>query len=527
MHPFRWPWFPYVFALGLPLTVYSHNQAAFPLGELARPLAAFLLATAVLLLVVRRLVACQVLAGLLVAAALIGLWHFGFGRPFVVLVGLLIVAGVVLRRRRIPTGVVPVLNALAVGVLLLPVITILQVERLTRAPEWGIEYSPFTGMSDAKMTGQKPDIYHIVLDAYGGADALSGVLGFDNSDFFGSLRQQGFVVNESSISPYNETVHIMSSMFLGEYLRAGEFPIDSENSTVLRAVLGTLIVNGPVHDMLRANGYRVLYTDPGHDFLRFPRDAVVLRALNSGPFNRFESYLGSLVGLEPLLPTVYELSQERPLIRSVKTAFSQDFSDFESPKFVYEHVIAPHTPFVIDRNGVPTAEYPQFTDTSEGDSVVRSAALRQQYIEGYLEKLRYVNDRVLQQVERLREVGGNKIIILHGDHGSGAYYFMNDPDNSCLRERYTTFLAVYADDPTIREQFGWVTAPDATLVNVYRTIYNSLLDTDLEMRPAMSAFVPKAFPHVVEPLDRARIQAPCAAAQPRSEVYSASGDLRQ
>ena len=509
MHLFRRAWFPFVFALGLPLTVYSHNQAAFPLGELARPIVAFVLATAVLLLIVRRLVVCHVLAAMLVATALIGLWHLGLGLSLLALGGLLILAGMSLRRRRLSSNIVPVLNALAVGVLLLPVITILQVERLTRAPQWGIEYSPFTGTSNATIAGEKPDIYHIVLDAYGGATALSGVLGFDNSAFFDSLRAQGFLVNESSISPYNETVHIMSSMFLGEYLEPGEFPIDSENPTVLRAVLGTLIVNGPVHDMLRANGYRVLYTDPGHDFLRFPRDAVVLRTLNSGPFNRFEMYLGNVVALDRLLPNLYQLSQEHPLIRSAKTAFSQDFGEFGSPKFVYEHVLAPHTPFVIDRNGMPTTDYPQFTDTSEGDSVVQSPALREQYIDGYLEKLRYVNDRVLKQVARLRDSRSKKIIILHGDHGSGAYYSLNDVDRSCLRERYTSFLAVYTDDPTIRQQFQWITAPDATLVNVYRSIYNSLLGTQLQMRPATSAFVRKATPHIVEPLDRARILAPC------------------
>lgn len=43
MNLFRYPWFPYLFAMGLPLTLYSHNQAAFAGGEVLRSMLVFLL----------------------------------------------------------------------------------------------------------------------------------------------------------------------------------------------------------------------------------------------------------------------------------------------------------------------------------------------------------------------------------------------------------------------------------------------------------------------------------------------------
>jgi hypothetical protein len=507
----RYPWFPYLFALGFPLTVYSHNQAAFPFHQLIRPSLAFLLAAVALVFLARCFVRNGNLVAVLAAAAMVGLWHFGLGLAYLALLLALILAGALLRRRSVPDAVVPVCNALSVGVLLLPVITIGQVESLTRDNvSWDIKYSPFTSLTGAQIRGEKPDLYHIVLDAYGGEDALGGMLGFDNSNFFDALRDLGFVVNESIQPPYNETVHIMSSIYLGEYLRPDEFPFVTDNPTVQRAILGTLIVNGPVHSMLRGNGYNVLYTDPGHDFLRFPKGAIVLLSDDSGPLNRFENYLGSLAGLQYLLPEIYQVTREHPLIRSVKSAFKQDFSDFESPKFVYQHVLAPHTPFVIDRHGETTGEYPQFTGTSEGDSVVQNdPKLREQYIAGYLEKLRYVNEQVLQQVKRLREQGGSKIIILQGDHGSGAYYALNDAEKSCLRERFSTFLAVYTDDPKLRKQLEWISAKDAAPVNLYRSLYNGLIGTSLDLLPRKSAFVRKSTPHLISPLDDERIKSPC------------------
>lgn len=508
---FRYTWFPYLFSIGFPLTVYSHNQAAFPFNEVIRPTAAFLVAAFVLVFLTRRFVQSREFAAVLVALVMIGFWHFGLGLLLLATLLLLILIGKRFRDWPMPTKFVPALNILSVGVLFLPIITIVQVENATRGDvDWGIEYSPFTKMTDARIAGEKPDIYHIVLDAYGGSDALAGILGYDNSAFFDSLRDIGFQVNESVVPPYNETVHIMSSIFLGEYLKPGEFPIDTGNPTIFRAILGTLIVNGPVHSMLRGNGYNILYTDPGHDFLRFPQDATILRLEDAGPLNRFENYLGDLSGLDLLFPGMYEVTREHPLIRSVKSAFSQDFRSFDSPKFVYQHVLAPHTPFVIDRNGQTTGDFPEFTGTSEGDSVVRNdPKRRERYIEGYLEKLHYVNDSVLQQVESLRRLPGKKVIIVHGDHGSGAYYALNDPEQSCLRERFSTFLAVFTDDPTIKRELAWVEANETSLVNIYRSVYNGLLGSELELLPHRATFVRKATPHLFEPLEDSRIEAVC------------------
>jgi hypothetical protein len=460
---------------------------------------------------VRYVVGNRALAAILVGAAFIGLWHLGAGFAYLAFLLVLVLVGILVRRRTIPDAVVPALNALSVGVLILPVVTIAQVENLTRSNlNWDIEYSPFTSLTNAPIAGPKPDIYHIVLDAYGGQDALRDVLGFDNSRFFDSLRDLGFVVNDSIRPPYNETVHVMSSMLMGEYLRPNEHPLVTDNPTVLRAILGTFIGNGPVHSMLRANGYRVLYTDPGHDFLRFPEGATVLLSDDSGMLNRFETYLGSLARLNVLFPAAYDMTADDPLIRSVRTAFKQDFADFESPKFVYEHVLAPHTPFVIDRHGETTNAYPQFTGTSEGDSVVNDdPELREMYINGYIEKLLYVNEQVLQQIESLRSQPGSKIIIVHGDHGSGAYYALNDAAKSCLRERFSTFLAVYADDPELREHFEWIAAEGAAPVNLYRSLYNGLVGTTLEPLPRRSFFVRQSTPHVISPLDDASEFAAC------------------
>ena len=511
MQLIRYAWFPYLFALGLPRTVDSHNQAAFAGVDVIRPAVFLVLVAALLVAILRRVIPNQVLAAVMATVPLLGIWLLGFGWEFYGLMALWIALCFLLRERSLPESSVSVFNALAVGVVFLPVVTILQVERITYS-NWGqnIPYSPFSAVTTTQIAGDKPDIYHFVLDAYAGSDALGGVLGFDNSEFFDELRDLGFAVNESVIVPYNETVHTMSAIFLGEYLREGEFPINSEFPPQLRSTLGALIVKGPVHEFLSNNGYSVLYTDPGHEFLRFPGNAVVLGPKNAASLSRFELHLGSVAGLNNVFPGLYESFDEDPLIRSVKNAFSNDFSELPSPKFAYQHVLAPHTPFTIDREGETTLKFPGFTSTGEGDAVVRDdPARRQIYVDGYLEKLRYVNSRILEQLRTILSMPGKKIIVLHGDHGSGSQYWLNDPDKTCLRERFTSFVAVYSDDAALSNEFEWVSSAEAAPVNLYRSVMNGLADQGLEMLPNQSAFVRYSAPHQILPLDSAQIPLAC------------------
>jgi hypothetical protein len=515
MSPLTYPWFPYIFALGFPLTVYSHNQAAFSGVDVIRPVFVFLCVAALLVLVFRRVVKSRVLADVFATVPIILFWHLGVGWQFLLgLVGLAIVT-FVFRSRGVSAKIISVVNALAVGVLLLPVIAIVQVERIVHDDALqNISFSPFVGAPTTQMTHGTPDIYHIVLDAYGGTGALEGELGFDNSEFFDDLRNLGFGVNDSIVVPYNETVHTMSSIFLGEYLRSDEFPIQSPFPSKLRSTLGALIVDGPVHNILRENDYSIVYTDPGHEFLRFPSDAVLLGHKNAAALSRFEFHLGSVSGLDKLLPELYVVTHENPLIRSAKDAFTHDFAEYASPKFAYQHVLAPHTPFIIDRYGKTTQAFPGFSSTAEGDRVVRGDPARwRTYVQGYLEKLRFVNDRVIDQVRRIQELPGEKIIVIHGDHGSGSMYFLDSERLTCLRERFTSFLAVYSNVPAVRDEFDWINESGATSVNIYRSMFNALLDLDLEMLPNRSSFVNFSSPHLLHPIDSNRITQACSSSE--------------
>ena len=82
MQLIRSAWFPYLFALGLPLTVYSHNQAAFAGSEVIRPSIVLVVVAILFVAILRRLVADRVLAAVLATVPLLGIWLLGFGWQF-------------------------------------------------------------------------------------------------------------------------------------------------------------------------------------------------------------------------------------------------------------------------------------------------------------------------------------------------------------------------------------------------------------------------------------------------------------
>ena len=92
----------------------------------------------------------------------------------------------VLRRLRNPAAFTPVLNLLSIFLLLYPtfqtVSYVIQREQTERSA-----LSAAQAKGAALPLGYAPDIYYIILDAYGRADVLEQMFGYDNSPFLQPL----------------------------------------------------------------------------------------------------------------------------------------------------------------------------------------------------------------------------------------------------------------------------------------------------------------------------------------------------
>ncbi|MEM9682082.1 MAG: sulfatase-like hydrolase/transferase, partial [Pseudomonadota bacterium] len=299
-------------------------------------------------------------------------------------------------------------------------------------------------------------------------------------------------------TPYNQTLFVMSSIFsLGPIDDFMTTPITDYSRVVIRRVLARSVRKGPVLKTLTQLGYH-LQTVPS-SYLPLQLSGSADTVANGSIVNPLElrgnfilSY--DLLNRSPILsmlseqwfgdkfgaPAVnFHLMQDLPNRRFAQRR--------DQPRFIYQHILAPHPPFNIAADGSPRETGGLGEMLDDGSQLIGDDETnRILYREGYLEKLKYVNRAIVSHIDYLQETRtGPLIIILHGDHGGGLHFDHEEKAKTCALERYSPLFAVYASDSSVLKEFS----PDFNLVNTYRAIFRAILTSDLPDQTSLSKFV--------------------------------------
>jgi hypothetical protein len=502
------PFYPLLFAVFIPVNLLAQNISLFTPSQCIRAAALFLAAATVVELLTFLVLRQRDGAALLTTMLFAGIWAYQFSTVWrVVYVAVLVISAWVVWRGLCTRKFTTMANWVLLAIILQPAYVLVSNQWLLEGRDpVTLSYSPFAETRPIPGDGPLPVIVHILLDGYASSDVLSSVMSFDNSGFETELENMGFAVATDARTPYNRTLMVMPSIFGGTYLKPDEPPIAIVDINRAKLALGQIVTDGPLKRSLSVLGYKFLYTDLGLNFWRLgAEDIVSSPTLDMLNLSAYEQLLIERTPLK-LIPRVLSRLTGKPgrwstsfsaLTRhSLATEF---YLEHEAPYLLYEHVLAPHPPFNIDRHGNYTNDWPEFGGLADGaDATSGDPRLQRAYIAGYLEKLRYLNKMLLAQVKiMIREIPSPKVIMIHGDHGGGAYYFPEgDPSQSCLYERYKPFLAVYSDDISIREAFAGIKSERINLVNLYRIIFDARFGTDIGNAPDRSWFTRWEMPQI-------------------------------
>jgi hypothetical protein len=318
----------------------------------------------------------------------------------------------------------------------------------------------------------KPDIYVIVLDAYGRQDVLKDFYGYDNSEFLAELKERGFYVADQSHSNYTQTPYAIASLMNFDYLQPWASSYDFSQYLV------EPIQDNRVFQLLKEAGYTTVGFEGTTNFTEIRNSDVFYSSFV--PLNKFERFLLTDTPLEPLtnayslkLPIPnYDTHRSRVLnkLETIKTVPE----DVPGPKIVYFHVVVPHPPFVFDADGnavtpnrpysiADAEDYPGSTD---------------EYRSGYRQQLIFLNKEIMQVLDAILAKSPNPpIIVLMGDHGPASMFNWDTEDPGCLRERthnlYAVLLPHHEKDRTAYASM--------TPVNTFRVIFNTYFGTDLPL----------------------------------------------
>jgi hypothetical protein len=160
---------------------------------------------------------------------------------------------------------------------------------------------------------------------------------------------------------------------------------------------------------------------------------------------------------------------------------SDQFNADPTPKFVFAHIVAPHPPFVFDADGDTVDQRFPFV-IWDGDMYQGTT---EEYIQGYTDQVRFLNDSLGDWVEGLLEGSSPEpIIILQGDHGPRSTVVWRSPSEDAMREATAILNAYYL--PGVDND---VLYDEISPVNTFRLILNEYFDAGLELLPDRTFFM--------------------------------------
>jgi hypothetical protein len=329
----------------------------------------------------------------------------------------------------------------------------------------------------------KPDIYYIVLDAYGGSEILQKYYQYDNSEIVEHLTEKGFIVPPNATSAYSYTSLSVPTTLNMDYILDTTSGIEESSFWWL---MKPYVQESKVQQFLKTQGYQSVAVESGF-YITNNKNADIYLSQHAFRLNEFESYLFNFTPLKIYSPITNLFASggnydaHRKLIQYNFNTLSE-IPNIPGPKFVFAHIITPHPPFVFDAHGNPlTPEY----NYSFADGI-SFPGTEDEYRIGYIGQLQYTNSLIKGMVDAILEHSEiPPIIIIQADHGPRMLEDTRFPINACPNERFSIFAAYHLpgiDRGTFQEEL--------TSVNIFRIIFNEYFFTDMELLDK-AAYLPR------------------------------------
>lgn len=506
---YDWPIHPILFAVLPVISLLAPNISQIHLKDAVRPLLLCLLLAAVAWSVARIFV--RSLARSAFVASLFLLLFFSFGHVYLgflgpktgaifQLVGLtgqqntliltwlaIFVGGTVLlaltkvRVERWTFGV----NAIALIAMLFPLGTVMVYEYSIGRPYPLPDQEIPSIEATLPLADDPPDIYYIILDGYARSDVLKAIYGIDNGEFLRELEILGFTIADESRSNYIQTTHSLASALNMTYLEEVAAKVGPDANW--RLPLARLIRWSRVKVTLDSLGYTSYAFETGSRTAELDNADVYLIPPAGLPTNleRLMLETSSLV-LVPQLATVISDVEGNLSARAHRARIQFALESLPTiarepgPKFVFAHILTPHPPFILLRDGSLADQGMPFS-FDDGNGFDGSPS---EYLSGYSEQVQFITPAILGSIRGILANSAHPpIIILQADHGPGSGLVWDSIEGSDVRERTAILNAILLPGAPPDTVY-----PSLTPVNTFRIIFNEVFGAQMALLPDRSYF---------------------------------------
>ncbi len=299
---------------------------------------------------------------------------------------------------------------------------------------------------------QRPNIYFILAESYPSRKHLETCFHVKNGAFYRRLENWGFHVNHAFLSNYNYTLASLSSILTMTHHRL-KIAVGDNEAVSAREIISGLRYN-PVLDILKRNGYYIQYLHQTDYQLRKGAE-VDFYAPRYSLYQALKYFWHPVSEHRtPEIPDETFLDLIRQRIRHA-AALSQ-------PAFTYIYTLWPgHSPTLQELKNPSDA-----SDTMEA------------FFRGYPKRLEHANAFLSRILETIRQIDGDAVIVLCGDHGPWALRRFHDVKGALDPEQFCQdIFGVLAAVRWPFKENAEAVAGIKTSVNLFRTLF-ALLSRD-------------------------------------------------
>jgi hypothetical protein len=268
------------------------------------------------------------------------------------------------------------------------------------------------GISIQKHIGPLPDIYFVILDDYAAPSQMKRYFHYDMSPFVKYLRQKGFIVTEMNTESL-ATAAILAGRINREAKKRRDGVLSSGNlsNSLLESmnILNTQdeeqmirLRNSKVIVYLKSIGYQFIHM--GSWFAQTRYNQLADQNINCFGF-QFKDELSMIIASNSVLRlAVINRYFHRKAVLDAFAAMENMPATDGKPKFIFAHIICPHTPYVFGANG-------EKLDFNPGKSKDNKQL--------YLDQHAFITKKVKELVDhKLSTAQAAPVIIIQADHGA-------------------------------------------------------------------------------------------------------------
>jgi hypothetical protein len=357
--------------------------------------------------------------------------------------------------------------------------------------------APSVAKSSA-ASGKKPDVYYLLFDRYGNPGQLKANFNFDNSDIENFLTDKGFVNRPDAFANYPFTMSSVSSTMAMNYFPQFKSMFSKDSDWQSAFPYRSVLNDPPVAQIFKQNGYQYNLLSSWWDFTRVNIKAdsnpdisfrlnvfgahFYLTDIQRDMFNK--SILSPLLkkgissGKTPILK--YDLDRNPRENFEAQMSSLRDIagrSDKSAPQFSFAHILAPHPPYLFNKDG----SWPSYDGEANDNGVDESVK--------YVNEATYVNSQIKSLVNGIQGKDPGAVIVIQADEGPYPKQFRGDltPTHyydplglplDKLQQKFGVMASYYMPgvDPSQVKQI------DAS-VDAFRFVLNNYLGYQMPMLP--------------------------------------------